>query len=146
MAQQQQQQQKKQKCTEEEEEKASQTTNSGALDIINAYGFKPYFKVCDMVQHSAYKIYGIRKIPTKYGDRVIVELQNNQMFLPARYGSLPVNVLEDIKQQDNFYVSNLGPIGDSFNLVFAQQNNVGNYNVNLTYFNPSDFYINNNIM
>lgn len=95
--------------------------NDGAtLNILNAQSFKPTMKISEMILNNPYQIYGIRRIATKYGPRVVAELQDVQIFLPMRYSSLPDDAMEDINSKGDFYVTNSGQNGKSFELKFSQ--------------------------
>ena len=72
------------------------------------------------MMNSLYRILHVRRADTKYGVRVVLELEENQLFLPTRYDDLSDNILKAMNEQKNFYLRNLGVIGKTYNLSFSQ--------------------------
>lgn len=109
-----------------------------ALNLLNSYRYKAFIKIADLEQNVAHKIYGARRISTKFGERVVLELQKHQMFLPARFDKLTAEVLEKINIEGNFYLTNQGPAGASYDLIFSQHDVVQSYN--MPYLGPNNFF------
>lgn len=106
----------------------------GALDQLNSYRFKPFVKISDLEQNVAFKISGAKRITTKFGERVVLELEKQQLFLPSRFDKLSPDVLDKLNMENNYYLTNQGPAGSSYDVVFSQQENY-----NMPYIGPN-FY------
>ncbi|KAK9707729.1 hypothetical protein QE152_g27662 [Popillia japonica] len=64
---------------------------------------KPAIKICKLHVGTPYKIFGGKFVNTKYGKSVLLELENNVIFLPKRYAEAVTN--ENIQ---NFNTSEYG--------------------------------------
>lgn len=119
-------------------EPAAQEASVGPLDQLNAYRYKPFVKLGDLEQHVAHKIYAARRITTKFGERVVLELFKYQLFLPARFDNLSDDVINNINKEANYYLTNQGPVGASHDIVFSQHDILENYAT--AYLGPNSFY------
>lgn len=114
------------------------TSTPGALDQLNSFRYKPFIKISSLEQHVAYKIYGARRLLTKFGERVVLELEKDQLFLPSRFDKLSDDVIDSINKEGNYHLTNQGPAGSSYDVVFSQQDNY-----NMPYVGPAAAFYNN---
>lgn len=82
----------------------------------------PTLFVKDMELNLKYQIKSVKKIKTKYGDRVVlvidvVGLGPHQLFLPERFQEISQDTLDKMNT-GGFYIINQGPLGRSYILFF----------------------------
>lgn len=58
------------------------------LNKFNSYKIKNILHIKDMEDLTKYTIVGAKRVTTKYGETVQLELEKNIMFLPTRYNGL----------------------------------------------------------
>lgn len=91
------------------------------LDILNQLNNcnnKANIKVFDMVLYELYNIQSAKLCSSKLGLRVVLELNNYQLFLPTRFSTLSIEALREINK-GGFKVTNIGPVGKTFNIIFT---------------------------
>lgn len=99
-------------------------TPAAAIDVLgelnsNQVQYKPTRKMADMEINTPYKIYSARRCLTKFGERVILDLGDYQMFLPPRYAKTTEQSINQLNEQ-RFSVINKGSVGKTFHLSFIQ--------------------------
>lgn len=106
----------------EEEESDSVPSENEVSSELNHLGLiKPTLKVKDMVQDTHYRILGARKVSTKFGNRVVLDLENYQLFLPARYEKLSDKAVADLNE-NKYCIVNKGAVSSTFSLEFINVN------------------------
>lgn len=75
------------------------------LDAVEKY--KPVLKAADMVIAKEYGVVGAKRVNTKFGERVVIELLEHQLFLPAKYCKLDDAVIEALNG-GTYKIKNLG--------------------------------------
>lgn len=107
------------------------------LKQLNSCNHKANIKVSDMVQYELYNIHSAKLCSSKFGLRVVLELKNYQLFLPTRFSTLRVEALREISK-GGFKVSNIGPVGNTFNIIFTMNDLIcNNFNDLEQYFQPN---------
>lgn len=92
------------------------------ISELNQLGIiKPTLKVKDMMRDIHYKVFGARRVNTKFGSRIVVHLEKYQIFLPARYGKLSEEAILDLNQ-NKYNIINKGPVLSTFNIEFINAN------------------------
>lgn len=91
------------------------------LELNQLGTIKPILKVKDMMRDIHYKVFGARRVNTKYGSRVVLQLEKNQLFLPARYEKLSEGAILDLNQ-NKYNIVNKGQVLSTFNLEFVNVN------------------------
>lgn len=118
-----------------DEEENQRISADAILSKLNSNLFKPVIRLQDMVFNDPYKIQLIKKVQTqKYGQRIVVELEEFQVYLPNRYTlSLDDNTMDFMNSDGRFFLTNTGNVGSSSNLYFTriqQSENMSFYNPN----------------
>lgn len=57
---------------------------------------KSILKSSEMVTDYSYKILKARRVKTKFGNKVLLELENNILFLPARFNKISDEVITNL--------------------------------------------------
>lgn len=80
---------------------------TGSLAVWNSFTVKDSLSVKSMKEGLKYKILAGRRTTTKYGERVILKLENCQLYLPEWYTRVTD---EDIKMFDSgkYYILKVG--------------------------------------
>lgn len=71
------------------------------MDVIaafNSYNLKTIIRVKDMVANKAYPIDGAYRSTTKYGETVVLHLEDGVFYLPKRFNSMSNELLEKITE------------------------------------------------
>lgn len=90
------------------------------LELNKLGSIKPILRVKDMIEYIWYKIVGAKKVATKFGNRVVLQLENYQLFLPTRYESLSEETISELNR--NIYsVANKGKVLSTYNLEFYKK-------------------------
>lgn len=90
-----------------------------AVNRLNACNYKRNIKAFEMIIGESYQICSATMCSSKYGMRIILELNDYQLFLPTRFNTISIAVLQELNNQ-TYKVTNLGPMGTSYNLVFTE--------------------------
>lgn len=106
------------------------------LNCLNNIGFKPILSLNNMEIFKKYQILAARRQNTRYGEKILLELEDYSFFLPSKYNELKDEFLTRITTQQNFYVHKED--SDSGKLKFTQviensynnNNNTNNLNNN----------------
>lgn len=97
--------------------------DSTIISELNQLGsIKPTLKIKDMMRDMQYRILGARKVNTKFGNRVLLQLETHQLFLPARYEQLSEEAILDLNE-NKYNIINKGQMLSTFNLEFVNINN-----------------------
>lgn len=86
--------------------------------LDNIENFKPILKSSEMAIGKEYEVVAAKKVYTKYGERVVIELQDYQLFLPPKYAKLEQNIIQTLCS-GNFCVKNLGRTEMSYKFQFV---------------------------
>lgn len=92
-----------------------------SMELNELGGFKPTLKVKDMMRGMRYKILGARKVTTKFGSRIVLDLEKHQLFLPSRYDRLSEEAVADLNKS-KYCIVNKGPVLSTFILEFINVN------------------------
>lgn len=71
-------------------------TNEDIISVFNSHNLKNIHKLKDMIVNKAYLIDGAYRTTTKYGDSVVLQLEDGLLYLPKRYNLLGNDVLDKI--------------------------------------------------
>ena len=77
---------------------------------------KPLLCISDLDSSMQYKIASAKRVKTKYGNRIILELESHKLFLPAKFEELTDEDLDNINKSQNYRVQYEPP----YNLKFSQ--------------------------
>lgn len=80
--------------------------------------FKPTLRALDMVVGEEYNILKAKKVATKYGIKVVLELEDGDLFLPKKYDDLNQNIIKALSS-GKFYIKNLGENGATYKYQFV---------------------------
>lgn len=89
------------------------------VNRLNVCNYKKNIKAFEMVIGESYQICSATMGASKFGMRIILELNDYQLFLPTRFNTISITVLQELNNQ-TYKVTNLGPMGNSYNLVFTE--------------------------
>lgn len=78
-----------------------------SFETINQ--FKPTVKLADLTVGEKYLIKNIKRITTQYGEAVVVDLEDKQVFLPKRYNKMTQANFNQITYYGSYYLTYLGP-------------------------------------
>lgn len=94
---------------------SQETDTDNIVEKFNERNLKPYKNLKSMEQNKDFLIIGCRKTKTKYGERLLMELENFNIFLPERYNSLTVAEINKFFNK-TYYLRNCGESGRTFKL------------------------------
>lgn len=98
------------------------------LTKLNNCGSKPILKVKEMIINKSYKVINARKCETKFGKRLVLDLEEYQLFMPSRFDRFTdEEALEEINQRENLHITNKGESGRTYNLEFSETANFSTY-------------------
>lgn len=89
-----------------------------ALDELTSLAFKPILTIKDMIPNNPLKILSAKKVKTQYGERLVLELEKYQMYLPPRFVNISEATFNRINEGD-FCITNNGGNGKYANLTFT---------------------------
>lgn len=92
-------------------------TNSD-IEELNSFNFKPLLRLKDMELHREYRVINAAKPMTRFGPRIVLELEDYQLFLPERYSKLSEAVFK--KFQEGKYFVALKEGASSLDLIFSK--------------------------
>lgn len=96
--------------------------NDAALEDLKILEVqKPLLKVNEMTINKSYRILKARRVNTQYGERVIVELEKKQVFLPSRYDAMRDSTLVSLCS-GQYCMINKGVKGRSCEIEFMKLN------------------------
>lgn len=94
-----------------------------ALDAINNLNnpekYKAVMKLSALGENRKFRILEARRMKSRYGLRLIVELSDCQVFLPQRFSSISDKHLKLLNNQNIFLVYK-GPIGQTSKIEFVK--------------------------
>lgn len=92
------------------------------LNKLNSVGDnsnkKPVLRQSEMKFGHKYKIFSSKVVTTSYGEQILLELEENHLFLPNRYLKQLNTTDIDALGSGNFIIKNNGPEGQRFKLEF----------------------------
>lgn len=95
--------------------------DDSTLEELNAVKLKKALRLKDMLLCCEYKILDAKRVNTKFGKRILLQLEDNALFLPQRYERLSDAVIEAMKT-GKYSVRNNGECGATYDLCFQQHN------------------------
>lgn len=101
-----------------------------SLEELNACNYKPLLKVKEMEPLKAYSILSCGKVSTRFGQRVVLELEDHQMFLPQRFNNISTNTIEKLNE-GGFLITCQGTSINSYNLIFSKAATMANFYTDL---------------
>ncbi|XP_055837277.1 uncharacterized protein LOC129919742 [Episyrphus balteatus] len=90
-------------------------------EIENVSEFNTLINIRELEQNHRYPIMGIKKVQTKFGEKLVVDLGGHDIFLPARYNKLSEKTIQSIHSQTaTFCIIYKGPFGRSVKLEITK--------------------------
>lgn len=72
---------------------------SNLVNKFNSYNTKSIIHIKDLDDSIKYNILKAKRVTTKYGATIQLELENNIMYLPNRYNALTDNEIKDLSSE-----------------------------------------------
>lgn len=63
-------------------------SNTNLINVFNSFSFKKIIRVKEMNENEEYIICGAYRTQTKYGERIVLKLDDAILYLPSRFLSL----------------------------------------------------------
>lgn len=89
------------------------------LHQFHVCNYKQNIKASEMDIGRIYKICSASMCLSKFGFRLVLELDDYQLFMPTRFNTLN-HVLINELANGGYTVTNTGAVGNSFNLLIAE--------------------------
>lgn len=91
------------------------------LEAIQALSiFKPTIKLSEMVKNQPEKIVSAKRVKTKYGDRIVLELTDHQVFLPGAFAQISDLAITQLSYSGTYQLRYLGPVGKTSKISIEQ--------------------------
>lgn len=89
------------------------------LEELNSLRIKPILSLKNMERYCAFKILNCKKVNTRYGNRLHLELEKFCIYLPERFTKISEESFQNLNE-GGYYITNNGTIGRMHNLLFSK--------------------------
>ena len=110
------------------------------LTVLNNRQPKEYLKPTDMTINQEYQIVDMKRISSKYGERILVESSQYKIQLPERYNYLTSEIMETLAHDGNYYIKFTGLVGKAYRFEFTYKEPIVISSDDAQQFNILEYY------